>query len=244
MRLSTLPLVLVLGYYCLLIAGCPDKRETPAAPPAAVTPPESLLGLPPPKADKNGKVDDLDQAKYEARKYAELAAQANARYQVLSEQRYEDSLRSQVMWITGICLLIAAIAGVAAFLVPIGKKACVSVAIGCTVVATCAQAFREAVPYLPWIGGAVVVGGAIWVAINWRKLGQSVQVAADHGDRLEDWLLSDVLPHVDASARDLINKTIADVKETTQQQAQRMGVYDPLQYLRGKTQTLWQRLFS
>lgn len=238
--------IILLLLCCFFMVGCPDDRqnEKKPDPPKVEAPPESLPGLPAPKPGKDGKIDDLDQAKYEARKYAELAAQAEARYEVISKQRYEDSLRSQVMWITGICLLVAALAGVAAFLVPIGKKACVSVAVGCVVVAACAQAFREAVPYLPWVGGALLVGGAVWIAINWRKLGQSVQAAADHGDRLEKWLIDDVLPHVDDKARGLIEKTISDVKETSQQQAERLGVHNPLQYLRGKAPSLWQRLFS
>ena len=223
--------------------GRPDPISKPDTP-TIVIPPEALPGLAPPKADKNGKVDDLEQAKYDARKYAELAAQAETRYKVLNEQRYEDNLRAQVMWITGICLLLAALAGVAAFIVPVGKKVLVGVAIGGVVVAACAQAFREAVPYLPWIGGALIVGAGIWVAINWRKLGQTVQAAADHGDRLEQWLTDDVLPHVDDKARALIEGTISGVKSESQQQAQRLGVHNPLQYLRGKVPSLWQRLFS
>ena len=226
-------------------SGCERKDATAPSPaPAGVAaPPEALPGLAVPKKDKDGKTDDLEQAKYDARKYAELAAQAEARYKVLNEQRYEDNLRAQVMWITGICLLIAALAGIAVFLVPIGKKTLVGVAVGCVVVAACAQAFREAVPYLPWIGGSLLVGAGIWVAINWRKLGQTVQAAADHGDRLEQWLTDDVLPKLDDAGRALVNKTIADAKAESQQQAQRLGVHDPLQYLRGKVPSLWQRLF-
>jgi hypothetical protein len=230
----------------VFIGGCPDedrKDQKKPDPPVAAAP-ESLPGLPAPKPDKDGKVDDLEQAKYDVRKYAELTAQAEARYTVVKQQRYEESLQTQVMWITGICLFIAAIAGVACFLVPIGKKTLVGLAIGCTVIAACAQAFREAVPYLPWIGGTLIVGAGIWVAFNWRKLGQTVQAAADHGDRLEQWLVADVLPNVDDKARALIEGTISGVKSESKQQAERLGVHNPLQYLRGKAPSLWQRLFS
>ena len=40
-----------------------------------------------------------------------------------------------------------------------------------------------------------------------------------------------------------VEKAIADAKAESQQQAQRLGVHDPLQYLRGKVPSLWQRLF-
>lgn len=237
--------ILILLVCCIVFAGgCPDdnrKDEKPAAPPASS---ETLPDLEPPKPGKDGKVDPLEQARYDLERFTAAAAKAGARYKMLRRLASEESLDAQVMWITGIALLVAAIAGVAAFIVPVGKKIIVGVAIGCVVVAASAQAFREAVPYLPWIGGALLIGGGIWVAINWRKLGQTVQAAADHGERLEDWLVSDVLPHVDDKARALIENTLTGVKSESKQQAERLGVHNPLQYLRGKSQTLWQRLFS
>jgi hypothetical protein len=215
--------------------GCDRKDTIPTpAPPSDVLPPIDT-----PKPGKDGKVDPLEQAKYDARKYAELAAQAEARYEVLSKQRQEENLRTQVAWITGIGLIVAAIAGVAAFIVPIGKKTLVGISIGCVVIVACAQAFSWAVPYLPWIGGAFIVGGGIWAAINWRKLGDAVKVAADHGDRIESWL--EDLP---TAMRNEAQKIVSDAKVETQQQAERLGVQAPLQFLRGKVPSLWQRLFS
>jgi hypothetical protein len=229
---------------CFMLVGCgePDRVENkPTAPGPSG---ETLPDLEPPKPGKDGKIDPVEQAKYDYERFTSAAAKAGARYKTLRRIAQEESLDAQVNWITGIALIVAAIAGVACFMVPIGKKTLIGLAIGCTVIAACAQAFREAVPYLPWIGGTLIIGAGIWVAINWRKLGQTVQAAADHGERLENWLVSDVLPHVDDKARALIEGTITGVKEESKQQAERLGVHNPLQYLRGKTPSLWQRLFS
>lgn len=227
--------VILLGL-CLFLTGCPDDRPAPIAPPA-VEMPTPLLGQAAPKAGKDGKVDPLEQAKYDALRYAEAAAQAEARYATMKQQAADDSLRSQVMWITGLCLLFAAICGVMAFIAPVGKKTLAAAAVGFTAIAACAQAFQWAVPYLPWIGGVVLIGGGIWGAINWKKLGAAVKVAADHGDRMEEWLKD--LP---AEAREQAKQIIADAKKETQKQAIDLGVDNPLQYLRGKIPSLWQRI--
>lgn len=236
-------IILLSSLFLFGFTKCPDSTPRQDQPPAPA-PADKLPDPEAPKPGKDGKVDPLEQAKYDTQRFSEEAARAKARYAVLKEQAYDDALRAQVIWITGIALIVAAIAGVAAFIVPLGKKTLVGVAVGCVVIAACAQAFREAVPYLPWIGGTLIIGAGIWVAFNWRKLGTAVRSAADHGDRLEQWLRDDVLPNVDDKARDLILKTITDVKGESQQQAERLGVHDPLQYLRGKTPTLWQRIFS
>jgi hypothetical protein len=233
------------AFLCVLIltgwSGCEERPKPPAEAPI---PPATGTTLPDdgPKPGKDGKVSELEQAKYDARKYKELSAQADARYSTLKKQADEDALRSQVMWISGIALLVAAIAGVAAFLVPVGKKTLVSLAIGCVVIAACAQAFRVAVPYLPWIGGVLLLGGGVWAAFNWKKLGAAVQNASDHGDRLEDWLRTDLLPNLDDTARETAEKLIADAKTETKQAAQRMGVHKTVQTLRGKLPSLWQRI--
>lgn len=227
------------------ILGCNDKPPPRDDPAAAVAPGEDDLPLlEKPKPGKDGKVDLVEQARYDYVRLSSAAAKAGERYKVLRRIAGEELLDAQVMWITGVALLIAALAGVAAFLVPIGKKTLVALAIGCTVIAACAQAFRVAAPYLPWIGGALIVGAGIWVAVNWRKLGQTVQAAADHGERLEQWLVSDVLPNVDDKARALIESTITGVKEESKQQAERLGTHGTLQYLRGKSKTILQRLFT
>lgn len=237
--------VILLLLCCILfIGGCPSKDERPDQKTPPAVPSETLPDLEPPKPGKDGKVDPLEQAKYDLERFTSAAAKAGARYKVLRRMASEEALDDQVNWITGIALIIAAIAGIAVFIVPVGKKTLTGLAIGCTVIAACAQAFREAVPYLPWIGGALIIGAGVWVAFNWRKLGQTAQAAADHGDRLEQWLVEDVLPNVDDKARELITKTITDVKTESKQQASRLGVHNPLQYLRGKAPTLWQRLFS
>jgi hypothetical protein len=237
------PIILMLLCCLVFVGGCP-KEERADDKPKPTPSSETLPDLEPPKPGKDGKVDPVEQAKYDFERFTSAAAKAGARYKLLRRVASEEALDAQVNWITGIALIVAAIAGVACFLVPIGKKTLVGLAIGCTVIAACAQAFREAVPYLPWIGGTLIVGAGVWVAFNWRKLGQTVQAAADHGERLENWLVSDVLPNVDDKARALIEGTITGVKEESQQQAQRLGVHNPLQYLRGKAPSLWQRLFS
>lgn len=245
--------------FCVLLAllailgavlGCKDDERKPEAPatgqPPAVgqPPPASLPPVEQPKPGKDGKVDPIEQAKADALRYRELAAQAEARYETMVKQRDEEQLRSQAMWISGIAMLVAALAGIAAFLVPVGKKTLVTVAIGCVVIAACAQAFRAAVPYLPWIGGAALAGAGIWVAVNWRKLGQTVQTAADHGDRLERWLVEDVLPGLDDTMRAKALSVIEDVKIESKAQAQRLGTHGTLQFLRGKSQSLVQRVFN
>lgn len=215
---------------------CPEKAS--AAPPVAAAP-DALPEQPKPQPGKDGKVDPLEQAKYDAQRYAELAAQAEARYQTMKQQAEDDALRSQIAWITGICLLLAAVAGVAAFLTPVGKKTLVAAAVGFTVIAACAQAFKWAVPYLPWIGGVAIVGGGIWAAINWRRLAATTKLAAEHGDRIEAWL--EDLP---GDARDAAKKIISDAKDEARKQAELLGVHDQLQYLRGKVPSLWQRIVN
>lgn len=224
---------------CGGIGGCSMVRpDTDPNPPNFH--PSGLSPVEDPKPGKTGKVDPLEQAKADQQKYAELSAQADKRVEVLTKQYNEASQRSQANWISGICLLLAAVAGVAAFIVPLGKKILVAAAVGFTTVAACAQAYAWAIPYLPWIGGTAIVGGGIWAAINWKKLGNAVQVAADHGDRVEDWLLDELPGDVRAKAEKIMN----DAKVESKKQAESLGIHDQLQYLRGKTQTLWQRLFD
>lgn len=239
--------ILVLA--CLLVSSCGpsscarvDVAPSPApSPELPITP---LPGPEAPKPGKDGKVDPLEQAKFDVQRYSEAAAQAEARYKVLKRQADEERLSSQVAWITGICLLLAAVAGVAAFLVPVGKKTVAAAAVGFATIAACAQAFQWAVPYLPWIGGAVIVGGGIWAVVNWRKLADTVKTAADHGDRLEDWFKSDLIAKLPADLQAEALKLIADAKGESKTQAERLGVHRELQTLRGKVQTAWQRLFD
>lgn len=240
-----LALLAVLG---AVLGGCKGSKQRPDAPapggaPGAQLPP-SLPPLEPPKPGKDGKVDPIEQAKADALRYRELAAQAEARYETLVKQRDDEQLRSQAMWISLTALLVSALAGFAAFLAPVGKKTLVGIAIGGVVVAACAQAFRAAVPYLPWIGGAAVVGAGIWVSIKWRTLGQTVQTAADHGERLERWLIEDVLPGLDDDMRAKVEALIKDVKTESMAQAQRLGTHGTLQYLRGKAPSLLQRILD
>lgn len=225
----------------LILSGCgasapPIRADQPPSVPSSL--PTPLPAPEAPKLDKSGKVDPLAQAKYDDQRYTETAGQAHARYEILKQQYADDSLRSQTMWITGLCLLLAAICGVAAFIVPIGKSILVSAAIGFTVVAACAQAFQWAVPYLPWIGGTMLVGVGIWAAFHGKKIGNAAVVAAQHGDRIENWIQD--LPD---DMRVKANKIIEDVKTETKQQAVALGVDNPLQALRGKLPSLWQRLF-
>lgn len=227
--------LILLPFLFLLMSfpGCPEDRvvEKPPVTPPPITDPE------PPKPGKDGKTDPLAQAKYEMQLYAEKAAQAEARYDVLQRQATDDAIRKQTLWITGICLLLAAVAGVAAFCVPIGKKTLGTLAIGLTAIAACAQAFQWAIPYLPWIGGVLIVGGGVLMLVKWDKLGKATKTAADYGDRLEEWLQD--LPE---EARAQANEIIADAKDEAKKQAQRLGVHNPLQYLRGKSPSLWQRV--
>jgi membrane protein implicated in regulation of membrane protease activity len=229
----------------LLCAGCWSGSQALArVPPPPIDPASILPDLDPPKPGGDGKVDPVEQAKYDYERLTSAAAKAESRYKTLRRLSQEEAIDAQVKWITGIALIIAAVAGIAAFVVPIGKRIMVSVAVGGSVIAACAQAFLEAVPYLPWVGGILILAAGLWVAINWRKLSQTVQTASDHGDRLEQWLIADVFPHIDAESRILIENTIRDVKLESRQQAERLGVHNPLQYLRGKAPSLWHRLIS
>lgn len=228
----------------LVLTGCPGDRPDAGTKPNVEAPPINPSALPDmgPKPGKDGKVDELEQAKYDMRKYKELSAQADARYDTIQKQHDEDALRAQATWISGIALIAAALAGIAAFLAPIGKKTLVTLAVGCVVIAACAQTFKAMVPYLPWIGGAILVGAGIWAAFNWKKLGTTVKTAADYGDRLEDWIRTDLLPTLDDKARAAAEKLIADAKVEGQQSAERLGVHTTLQTLRGKIPSLWQRI--
>ena len=234
----------------LFLGGCSGMSVVPS-PPIAPTPPGETVPVLPavvhPKPDANGRVDPIAEAKADSQEYGELKAKyaalekaADERADKLTKQASADSIRSQVNWITGICLLLAALCGVAVFIVPLGKQMLTSGAIGLTVVAACAQAFAWAVPYLPWIGGVLIVVGGLWAAFHGRKLGDAAKTAASHGDRLEDWIMND-LP---GDARAAAAKIVADVKAETTNQATMLGVHSTLQGLRGKTKTLWQQIAS
>lgn len=234
---------------CLLLTACGPKgcqeRANDIAPPTPGIPSvldTPLPGIEAPKKGSDGKTDPLAQAKYDAQRYAEAAAQAEARYETMKKQAADDSIRSQVAWITGLCLLFAAICGVMAFITPVCKKTLVAAAAGFATVAACAQAFQWAVPYLPWIGGVVLIGGGIWAAVNWKKLGDSVKSAADHGDRLEDWLKTDLINKLPGDLQEQAAQIVSDVKTESKKQAERLGVDRSIQVLRGKTATFWQRL--
>lgn len=237
-----LALLAVLG---AVLQGCKDDERKPEAPPVSpgVQLPVSLPPVEQPKPGKDGKVDPIEQAKADVLRLNELLAQAEARYDTLVKQRDDERLRSQAMWISLTALLVSALAGFAALIVPVGKKTLVGIAVGGVVIAACAQTFRAAVPYLPWIGGAALVGAGIWVSINWRKLGQTVRTASDHGDRLERWLVEDILPGLDDEMRAKVETLISDVKTESKTQAERLGTHGVLQFLRGKTQSLGQRVF-
>lgn len=220
--------------------GCPEARiDKPPIPSEDV-----FLDVEKPKPGSDGKVDPLEQAKYDVLLYTERAARAEARYEVLQKQKYDDDIRNQIKWITGIALILAGLAIIAAVISPIGKKTFVGIATACGIIAACAQAFKEAVPYLPWIGGALIIAGGVWAAFNWKRLATTARAASDHGDRLEDWLREDVFPTLDDKGRELLEKTIAGVKDESKKQAERLGVHNPLQYLRGKKPSLWKRLFG
>ncbi len=219
----------------LMLVGCDgdrieEKKPDTTAPPT-LAPPEA------PKPGKDGKTDPLEQAKFEMQRLKEAAAQAEARYETMKKIATDDAIRAQTMWITGICLLLAAVAGVAAFLVPVGKKTLAAAAAGLVAIAACAQAFQWAIPYLPWVGGAIIIGGGVIAVINWRKLADAARTAADHGDRIEEWLKD--LPE---DARDQALKVVAEAKAEAKKQADRLGIHKELQYLRGKAPSLWQRV--
>lgn len=234
---SLVVLLLILG-----LVGCAGSTR-----PAQSAPTPPLMGnllpdLEPPKKDKDGKTDPLEQAKYDALRYQEAAKQSLARYELLKQFAYDDALRAQVMWITGVALILAALATIAAVISPVGKKTFVGIAVACGIIAACAQTFREAVPYLPWIGAVLIIGGGLWAAFNWKKLATVVKTASDHGDRLEDWLLNDFMPLLDDQHQEILKATIMEVKEESKKQALLAGTHKELQYLRGKTESLWNRL--
>ena len=226
--MRSLILVVYISTFLFLLYSC-DHDPRSGAPP--LVPVEFPAGAAPKHKDP------LEQAKADMLASAEKAAQSEARYETLKKQASDDILRSQTMWISGICLLLAAVAGVLAFVVPLGKKTLVAAAVGFTTIAACAQAFQAAVPYLPWIGGTLIVGGGLWAAISWRKLGGAVKAAAAHGDRIEEWLQD--LPE---EAREQANKIMSDAKAEQRKYALAAGVNNEIQYLRGKIPSLWQRI--
>ncbi len=222
---AMLPLIIV---SLIGIAACAHSIAR-VIPTPDIKPPPGFVGPPAPAVGKDGKVDPLEEAKYEMQLYAEKAAQAVARYDGLKKQANEEALNSQIRWITGLCLMFAAICGVVAFIAPVGKKMIIAAAVGFTTVAVAAQAFSWAIPYLPWIGGVLVVGGGLWAGINWNRLGKAVKNAAEHGDQLEEWLKS--LPD---DAREQAEKFVDEVKTKSKEKAVAAGIHPLLQALRGK----------
>lgn len=229
------------------LASClPSRPEPPiawASPLSLTTPPKIATPITP-EPNKDGKIDHLEQAKHDLQVYTEGLAQAKSRVEFLEKQAADEkkqaraeALQSQVLWITVLCLLFAAICGVAAFVIPIGKKMLVAGAVGFTTVAICAQAFESILPYLPWIGGVLVIIASLWALLNGHKLGNIAKNATDHGDRLEAWLQD--LPE---EARLQADKIVEEVKVESQKQAEALGIHNQLQYLRGKAPSLWQRI--
>jgi len=210
-----------------------------------VTPPDEFSSpIPKPAPDKDGKVDSLEQAKYDYE--AAAAAQGRAKYRIaaIRELRAADTLEAQVTWITGIALLIAAVSVFCVFLVPVGKTYFLSAIAAGVAVAACAQVFREFAPYLIWVGVVIVVVGGITAAFMWRRLGTTVCASSDHGDRVEMYLRDDLYPLLDDNQKQKFNQLFKDAKDESKLQAERLGVHNPLQYLRGKKESLWKRFIS
>lgn len=226
----------------LILSGCSlDDAAARVKPPA---PAPVLPDVEAPKPGKDGKVDPLEQAKYDFVVWSERAAQAEQRYEKMRQIAYDDAVQNQVTWITGIALLIGALAIIGAVVSPVGKKTFVGVVVACGIIAACAQAFRESIPYLPWIGGGLMVVAGTWVAFSWKKLATTVRTASDHGDRLEDWLVHDLAPRLDDENRQILLATIAEAKEESKRQAMLLGTHKDLQYIRGKADSLGKRVLN
>ncbi len=220
MRWFVLCLLLLTGCFKSPIEVLPLDRlkpkESPAEAPAAPT-------------------DNVEDAKAEMLRAKAEAAAAKDRYETLVAVNRQERLAAQAMWVTGIALLLSVVAGAAAFLLPIGKKTCVTVVIAGLTIAACAQAFSWAIPYLPWIGGAILLIAGFVAAVWGKQIAQAVRVSSEHGDRLENKIKADLLPEIPEQLRDRIEALLQQAKQETTQQAESLGVHGTMQFLRGKT---------
>jgi hypothetical protein len=111
------------------------------------------------------------------RRYAEEQAAAAA-----AEQAHLSSL---LAWVSGLAQLGSLACAAAAFLVPVGKRWCAIGSIACIAVLALAWGLRVLLPFLPWIGLAVLAGIVVIGVVALRRGQIAAMLAADHADRME-----------------------------------------------------------
>lgn len=122
-----------------------------------------------------------------ARAKAALAvAQAELSAAKAQAQEAEQAhLRSLLAWVSGIALLGSIACAAAAFFVPVGKRWCAIGSLACIGILALAWGLRVLLPFLPWIGLAVL-GCIVVVSVIALRRGQfAAMLAADHADRVE-----------------------------------------------------------
>jgi hypothetical protein len=119
---------------------------------------------------------------------ADLAA---AKAQVAAAEQAH--LSSLLAWVSGLALLGSIACAAAAFLVPVGKRWCAIGSIACIGVLAMAWGLRALLPFLPWIGLAVLAGIVVIGVVALRRGQIAAMLAADHADRMEKTDPSDPL---------------------------------------------------
>jgi uncharacterized membrane protein YqgA involved in biofilm formation len=139
---------------CILIAlvalsGCGEStpRPSPVTPPATAPPAGDIAGLEHQLAQAKAQVRDIEAALQEARQQA---------------------VASTLYWFIGIMALVAAIAVAVAIFVPAVARWAVRAAIAAAALACIAGFAVWLLPWLVWIGGALVAAGVLAVVVYWR----------------------------------------------------------------------------
>lgn len=179
-------LALVIGFYVpLLLGGSCPKRETP--------PPTTEIKQPKPPTDhyqqeidqaevdaaaagkKGDRLAQLEAEKREAIARANQADEYGKQWRdtsVLKDKQIaaeHDRLEQvRLYWFSGIMLLVGLAAVALAIWMPATAKWAVRFAIACGVVSGLAVFLAWLVPYLIWVGGALVISGLIAAAIWWK----------------------------------------------------------------------------
>jgi hypothetical protein len=183
---------LLIGMIIGSIWACDKKPAERSTPPPA--PPPQQVATPPPPADPNVDAIKHDQALEQAAKSANdmvglykaqadeanhqaaLAHEAQGQWEQYGKQAqanetaaYNAVVATKARWAGGILFAAALLGVIVAFWLPLARTWAVRFAVACSIGGSVCFAFAVAVPYLIWIGGAVIAGFILAMVYWWRK---------------------------------------------------------------------------
>lgn len=198
-------LIAILAYSGLLVGGaCPERKTPPPTPEikqpkpptdhydADITQAETDAAAAHTKGDRLAELEAqkreaearANQADEYARQWRETSTQKDR--QIAAEHDHQEQVK--LYWFSGIMLVVGLAAVALAIWIPATAKWAVRFAIACGVVSGLAIFLAWLVPYLVWVGGALVVGGLIAAAVWWKGdhkgLEQVVEAVGDAKEKI------------------------------------------------------------